>query len=132
MVHPGLHHTRRRKANEGAQAAMTKPMATVEEDRTKTIAAIDIEGTNDGADDPDANKDGGDGDGGGDGGTMLANKSICILLTQEYLGCSWQLARGGIHNRFGNRVYEVYGRSKSVTAILDAIITDTQARIARF
>ena len=48
---------------------MTKPMATVEEDRAKTIAAIDIEGTNDGADDPDANKDGGDGDGGGDGGT---------------------------------------------------------------
>jgi hypothetical protein len=44
-------------------------MATVEEDRAKTIAAIDIEGTNDGADDPDANKDGGDGDGGGDGGT---------------------------------------------------------------
>ena len=75
---------------------MTKTMATVEEDRAKTIAAIDIEGTNDGADDPDANKDGGDGDGGGDGGTMLANKSICILLTPEYLGCSWQLARGGI------------------------------------
>jgi len=30
------------------------------------------------------------------------------------------------------QVYEVYGRSKSVTAILDAIIKDKQAKIARF
>ena len=30
------------------------------------------------------------------------------------------------------RVYEVYGSRKSVTAILDAIITDKQANIARF
>ena len=104
--------------------------AAAEQDKVKLISAIDVRGKNNNADDPDKkNKDGGDsdGDGDGDGGTMLANKSICILLTQEYLGCSWQLARGGIHNRFGNQVYEVYGRSKSVTAILDAIITDTQA-----
>jgi hypothetical protein len=30
------------------------------------------------------------------------------------------------------RVYEVYGSRKSVTAILDEIITDKQANIARF
>ncbi len=35
----------------------------MEEDEAETIAAIDIRGTNDGTDDPDANKDGGDGDG---------------------------------------------------------------------
>ena len=132
MAHPGLHHTRRRKANKGAQAVVTKTMSTVEEDKAKTIAAIDVEGTNNGTDNPGANKDGGDGDGNSDGGAMLTNESVCILLIQEYLGCSWQLARGGIHTRFGNRVCKVYGRSKSVTAILDAIITDKQARIARF
>ena len=132
MAHPGLHHTRRRKANKGAQAAVTKTMSTVEEDKAKTIAAIDVEGTNNGTDNPGENKDGGDGDGNSDGGAMLANESVCILLMQEYLGCSWQLARGGIHTRFGNRVCKVYGRSKSVTAILDAIITDKQARIVRF
>ena len=40
---------------------------TVKEDEAETIAAIDVGGTNDGADNPDANKDGGDGDGDGDG-----------------------------------------------------------------
>ncbi len=64
---------------------------------------------------------------------MLANKLVCILLTQEFLGCSWQIEQGGIHSRFSNRwVHEVYGRRKSNTAILDAIITDKQANIARF
>jgi hypothetical protein len=70
-------------------------MMTVEEDKAKIIAAIDVGGTNDGADDPDMNKDGGDGDcegnnnddgngdgdgdgngdgnGDGDGGAMLVN-----------------------------------------------------------
>ena len=38
-----------------------------EEDEAKTIAAIDVGGTNDGADNPDANKDGGNGDGDSDG-----------------------------------------------------------------
>ena len=70
-----MHHTRRRKANKGAQAVVTKTMATVEEDKAKTIATIVVEGTNDGADDPDANKDGSDNDGDGDGGTMLVNES---------------------------------------------------------
>ena len=40
-----------------------KLTATVEEDEAKMIAAIDIGGTKDGADDPDANKDGSDSDG---------------------------------------------------------------------
>jgi hypothetical protein len=62
---------RRRKANGGAQAAATKTTATVEEDKAKTIAAIDVGGMNNGADDPDANKDGFDGD--GKGVAMLAN-----------------------------------------------------------
>ena len=31
-----------------------------------------------------------------------------------------------------DKVYEVYGKSKSVTAILDAMIADKQARIERF
>ena len=64
---------RRRKANGGAQAAATKTTATatVEEDEAKTIAAIDVGGMNNGADDPDANKDGYGGD--GDGVAMLAN-----------------------------------------------------------
>ena len=69
--------TRRRKANKGAHAAATKTMAAVEEDEAKTIAAIDVGRMNNGADDPDANKDGYDGDGNGDGDddgvAMLAN-----------------------------------------------------------
>ena len=59
----------RRKANEGAQAAAAKTAATVEEDEAKTIATIDVRHTNNGADDPDANKDGYD----GNGVAMLAN-----------------------------------------------------------
>jgi hypothetical protein len=61
--------------NEGAQAAVTKTTAKVEEDEAKMIAAIDVRRMNNGADDPDANKDGydGDGDGNGDGVVMLAN-----------------------------------------------------------
>ena len=48
---------------------------TVEEDKAKTIATIDIGRMNNGADGPDANKDGydGDGDGDDDGVAMLAN-----------------------------------------------------------
>ena len=47
----------------------------MEEDKAKTIAAIDVLGMNNGADDPDSNKDGydGDGDGDDDGVAMLAN-----------------------------------------------------------
>ena len=47
----------------------------MEEDEAKTIAAIDVGRMNNGADDPDANKDGydGDGDGDDDGVAMLAN-----------------------------------------------------------
>ena len=63
----------RMKANEGAQAAVTKTTATVEEDEAKTIAVMDISRMNNGADDPDANKDGYDGDGDDDGIAMLAN-----------------------------------------------------------
>ena len=48
----------RRKANEGAQAAAAKATATVEEDEAKTIAMINVRRTNNGEDDPDANKDG--------------------------------------------------------------------------
>ena len=62
---------RRRKVNEGAQAAATKMTATVDKDEAKMIAVIDVGGTNDGADDPDMNNDGGDDD--GDGSAMLAN-----------------------------------------------------------
>ncbi len=67
--------TRRRKANKGAHAAAMKTTATVEEDEAKTIAAINIGRMNNGADNPDANKDGydGDGDGDDDGVAMLAN-----------------------------------------------------------
>jgi hypothetical protein len=67
--------TGRRKANKGAHTAATKTTATVEEDEAKTIAAIDVERMNNGADDPDANKDGYDGDGDGvdDCVAMLAN-----------------------------------------------------------
>ena len=74
---------RRRKVNGGAQAAATKTTATatVEEDEAKTIAAIDVGGMNNGADDPDANTDGhdcngdGDNDGDGNGVAMLANST---------------------------------------------------------
>jgi hypothetical protein len=47
----------------------------VEEDEAKTIAAIDVGRMINGADDPDANKDGydGDGDSNNDGVAMLAN-----------------------------------------------------------
>ena len=49
----------------------------MEEDEAKTIAAIHVGCMNNGADDPDANKDGydsdGDGDGDDDGVAMLAN-----------------------------------------------------------
>jgi hypothetical protein len=67
--------TRRRKANKGAHAAATKTTATVEEDKAKTIAAIDVGRMNNGADDPDANKDGydSDSDGDNDGVAMFAN-----------------------------------------------------------
>jgi hypothetical protein len=67
--------TRRRKANKGAHAAATKTTATVEEDEAKTFAAINVKCMDNGADDPDANKDGydSDGDGDDDGFAMLAN-----------------------------------------------------------
>ena len=49
----------------------------MDENEAKTIAAIDVGRMNNGADDPDANKDGYDGDGNGDGDddgvAMLAN-----------------------------------------------------------
>jgi hypothetical protein len=68
--------TRRRKANKGAHAAAMKTTAKVEEDEAKT-AAINVGRMNNGADDPDANKDGYDGDSNGDGDddgvAMLAN-----------------------------------------------------------
>ena len=63
-------------ANKGAHAAATKTTATVEEDEAKTIATINVGRMKNGADDPDANKDGydhGDGDGDDDGIAMLAN-----------------------------------------------------------
>ena len=63
------------KEDKGAHAAATKTMATVDENKAKTIATIDVGRMNNGADDPDANKDGydGDGDGDDDGVAMLAN-----------------------------------------------------------
>ena len=66
---------RRRKANKGAHTAATKTMATVEEDEAKTFAVIDVVRMNNGADDPDAYKEGydGAGDGDDDGVVMLAN-----------------------------------------------------------
>ncbi len=73
-----------------------------EEDEAETIAEINVGGTNDHADDPDVNKDGGDvegdcdGDGDGDDGGMLANEL-------EFLGCSWQIALGWIRSGFSNR-----------------------------
>ena len=62
-------------ANREAQAVAMKTTATVEEDKAKTIAAINVGRMNNGADDPDANKDGCDGDGDSDdnGVAMLAN-----------------------------------------------------------
>ena len=120
----------------------TLPLVSLKEcARCDPIATINVRGMNDGANDPDANYNGGDGDGNGndnsngygDDGVMLASKLVCILLTQEFLGCSWQIERGGIHSRFSNHwVHAVYGRRKSNTAILDAIITDKQANIVRF
>jgi hypothetical protein len=76
--------TRRRKANKGAHAAATKTTATVEEDEAKMIVAIDVVRMNNGADDPDANKDGYDGDGDGDddvvamltNGTEVARRDV--------------------------------------------------------
>jgi hypothetical protein len=68
--------TRRRKANKGAHAAATKTRTTVEEDEAKTIAVINVGCMINGADDPDANKDGYDGDGDDDDDddvAMLAN-----------------------------------------------------------
>ena len=65
--------TRRRKANKGAHAAATKTTATVEEDEAKTIAVIDFGHMNNGADDPDANKDGYDGEGNNYGVALFAN-----------------------------------------------------------
>jgi hypothetical protein len=67
--------TRRRKANKGAHAAATKTRTTVEEDEAKTIAVINVGHMNNGAYDPDANKDGydGDRDDDDDGVVMLAN-----------------------------------------------------------
>ena len=66
---------RRRKANKGAQAAVTKTTAKVEEDEAKMITMIDVRCMNNSADNPDTNKDGYDGDGEGDKGgvAMLAN-----------------------------------------------------------
>ena len=48
-----------------------KTMATVEENEAKMIAGIKVTGTNDGTDNPDANRD--DGDGNDDGDAMLTN-----------------------------------------------------------
>ncbi len=46
---------------------------------------------------------------------------ICSLTTKRYTA-----------DTAIDKVYEVYGKSKSVTAILDAMIADKQARIERF
>jgi hypothetical protein len=47
--------------------------------------------------------------------------AICSLTTKGYTA-----------DTAIDEVYEVYGKSKSVTAILDAMIADKQARIERF
>ena len=47
--------------------------------------------------------------------------AICSLTTKGYTA-----------DTAIDKVYEVYGKSKSVTAILDAMIADKQARIERF
>ncbi len=67
------------------------------------IAAINVGGTNNGADNPDANYNGGDGDGNGNGnsdgyvddGVMLANELVCILLTQEFWDAVGKLHKVG-------------------------------------
>jgi hypothetical protein len=48
-------------------------------------------------------------------------KAICSLMTQGYSA-----------DTAIDKVYEVYGKSQSVSAILDAIIADKQACIERF
>ena len=65
--------------------------ATVEEDEAKTIATINVVRMNNGADDPDANKDGydGDGDGNDDSIAMLANGmevARCAVDATSYRG----------------------------------------------
>ncbi len=48
-----------------------------------------------------------------------------------YVICSLT-AKGYTADTAIDKVYEVYGKSKSVSAILDAMIADKQARIERF
>ena len=55
--------------------------ATVEEDEAKTIAAIDVGRMNNGADNPEANKDGYDGDGDSDDDAFR-----CLRMAQRWLG----------------------------------------------
>ena len=81
--------TRRRKANKGAHAAAMKTTAKVEEDEAKT-AAINVGRMNNGADDPDANKDGydGDGDGDDDGVAMLTNGTEVARRDEQARRCA--------------------------------------------
>ena len=82
----------------------TLPLVSLKEcARCDPIATINVRGTNDGANDPDANYNGGDGDGNGndnsngygDDGVMLASKLVCILLTQEFWDAVGKLHKVG-------------------------------------
>ena len=58
---------------------------------------------------------------------------LCLLATQKNWNAICSLTtKGYTANTAIDKVYEVYGKSKSVTAILDAMIADKQARIERF
>jgi hypothetical protein len=72
--------------------------------------------------------------------TVMATAALCSQMNwYAYSQCKnvWD-ALGEFHHMGYTtdlaivRVYKVYGSRKSVTAILDAIITDKQANIARF
>ena len=60
-------------------------------------------------------------------------KSLCLLTMQKFWNAICSLTtKGYTADTAIDKVYEVYGKSKSVTAILDAMIADKQARIERF
>ena len=79
-------------------------MTTVEEDKdkAKTIAAIDVEDTNDGAGNPDANKDGGDSDGDGNGNGNSVN--ACERIGMHTLDASGH-GRDPLEGGGGSQLY---------------------------
>ena len=74
---------RRQEGEQGSPRSGDEDDGDSEEDEAKTIAAIDVGRMNNGADDPDANKDGYDGE-----ATATTTALRCLRMARRWLGAT--------------------------------------------